>query len=108
MAEHTIIGFPIQPTPIPGLPGAELAAPYRSEHRPDDPDAGEDGNVTFAVWKFKCPVCGCWGDIDGDQLHGRVSVDHTDFIRHKRDDPFEGFRCTFHETHDFYAMVFDA
>lgn len=91
-----ILGFPIAPTPIPGLPGAELAAPLRKEL---------DGTCG-AVWKLKCPVCGVWGDIDDDQLHGRVSIDHSDFVRHKRDDPAEGFHCTFHETHDLYAMAF--
>lgn len=43
----------------------------------------------FPVMKLQCPGCGCWGDIDDDQLHGRVSVDHTDT------------GCTFHETRDW-------
>lgn len=41
------------------------------------------------VMKLKCPGCGGWGDLDDDQFHGRVSVDHT------------GEGCTYHETHDF-------
>lgn len=42
------------------------------------------------IWQLECPGCGRWGEIDDDQLHGRVSVDHTDA------------GCTFHETHDFW------
>ena len=42
------------------------------------------------VVKLQCPQCGHWGEIDEDQLHGRVSVDHTD-------DPV----CTFHETRNW-------
>jgi hypothetical protein len=30
------------------------------------------------VVQLQCPACGCWGDIDDEQLHGTVSVDHTD------------------------------
>jgi hypothetical protein len=44
-------------------------------------------------WQLCCPECGQWGDIDGDQLHGRVSVDHTETL------------CTFHETRDWWATV---
>lgn len=50
-----------------------------------------DGAV---VWLLRCPVCKSWGEIDEDQFHGRVSVDHTD-------DP----GCTFHETHNYGAFV---
>jgi hypothetical protein len=97
MSGATIIGFPIQPLPVRGLPGAELAAPFRTEL---------DG-TTGAVWRFRCPVCGVWGDIDDEQLHGEVSIDHTEFVRYKRDDLPEGTRCTFHETYDLYGMTFD-
>lgn len=46
------------------------------------------------VWQLHCPQCGRWGTIDDDQLHGRVSVDHTD-VRN-------GVTlCTFHETRDW-------
>lgn len=90
-----ILGFPIRPTPLEGLPGAELAAPLR-----------EELGITGPVWKLRCPACGVWGEIDDDQLHGRVSVDHTDYVRHRSEDPPEGFRCTFHETHDFHSMLF--
>jgi hypothetical protein len=43
------------------------------------------------VWKLGCPGCGHWAEIDDDQLHGRVSVDHAG----------EG-GCTFHETRDWF------
>jgi hypothetical protein len=43
------------------------------------------------VWLLQCPGCGEWADIDDDQLHGRVSVDH---------DPADG-GCGFHETRDW-------
>ena len=49
-----------------------------------------DGKI---VWVLRCPTCGVWGDIDQDQLHGRVSVDHTDT------------GCSYHETHDFAAFI---
>lgn len=26
------------------------------------------------IWKLKCPGCGTWGEIDDDQLNGRVST----------------------------------
>lgn len=39
------------------------------------------------VWKLQCPKCGMWGDVDDDQLHGRVSVDCP--------------QCDFHETRDW-------
>jgi hypothetical protein len=42
------------------------------------------------VYQLRCPGCGVWGDIDDDQRHGRVSVDHTNM---------DG--CTFHETRDW-------
>jgi hypothetical protein len=44
-------------------------------------------------WNLRCPGCGHWGEIDDDQLHGRVSVDHTDCR----------CGCTFHETRDWSA-----
>jgi len=45
------------------------------------------------IWQLRCPMCEQWADIDDDQLHGRVSVDHTN----------EG--CSYHETHDFAALA---
>lgn len=51
-----------------------------------------------AVWQLHCPQCGQWGDIDDDQLHGRVSVDHTDVYRGET-------LCTFHETRDWSATA---
>jgi hypothetical protein len=53
------------------------------------------------IWQFRCPECHHWGDIDDDQLHGRVSLDHTN-CEHKADDRCP---CTFHQAHDLYAMA---
>ena len=64
--------------PLPGLEPARL----RSVRR--------DGKI---VWRFRCPHCYRWGDIDDGQLHGRVSIDHTDT------------GCTFHQTCDLFAMA---
>lgn len=47
------------------------------------------------VWKLKCPGCGVWGELDDDQFHGRVSVDHD----------ADGCPGHYHETHDFAAAV---
>lgn len=49
------------------------------------------------LWQLCCPICGEWGDLDDDQLHGRVSVDHTGMGPTNH--------CTFHETHDFHSYV---
>jgi len=46
------------------------------------------------VWKLQCPECGQWADIDDDQLHGLVSVDHSDAPP-----------CTFHEARDWYLTA---
>lgn len=46
------------------------------------------------VWLLECPGCGEWAELDEDQLHGRVSCDHT----------FEA-ACGYHETHDFAAAL---
>lgn len=64
--------------PVPGLDPARLRCVCR------------DGSL---VYQLRCPRCRHWGDIDDDQLHGRVSIDHT------------GQGCTFHETHDLWGMV---
>lgn len=45
------------------------------------------------AWRLQCPGCGHWAYIDEDQLHGRVSIDHTDTD------------CTFHETRDWYSTA---
>lgn len=92
-----IFGHPIPETPLPQLSGAAVKTVIQYEGEPPN-----DRRTT--VWKLRCPVCGVWGEIDDDQLHGRVSIDHTDFVRLKSDDPPEGFRCTFHETHDLWTM----
>ena len=53
------------------------------------------------VWKLCCPQCGHWGEIDDDQLHGRVSLDHTNCgISYS---PSE-CQCTWHETHDYTTV----
>ena len=44
------------------------------------------------VKQFRCK-CGAWGDVDEDQLHGRVSIHH--------DDP----SCGFHETIDLSELA---
>lgn len=41
-------------------------------------------------WQFECPGCGEWAYMDGDQWHGRVSVEHE---------------CGYHETHDYSATL---
>jgi hypothetical protein len=64
--------------PLPGLEPARL----RSVRR-------DDG----IVWQLRCPECHQWADLDDDQLHGRVSIDHTDT------------GCAFHQTYDLYAMA---
>jgi hypothetical protein len=64
--------------PLPGLEPARL----RSVHR--------DGAL---VWQLRCPECHGWADLDEDQLHGRVSIDHAP-------------ECGFHETHDLWALAF--
>jgi hypothetical protein len=45
------------------------------------------------VWKFCCPRCGGWGEVDDDQLHGRVSI------------RCPGRGCPFHETHDLSDLI---
>jgi hypothetical protein len=49
-----------------------------------------DGGI---VWQLRCPECHEWADLDDDQLHGRVSIDHTDT------------GCTFHRTLDLFGMA---
>jgi hypothetical protein len=39
------------------------------------------------IIQLRCPGCGKWGDLDDDQLHGRVSTHHEE--------------CGFHETRDW-------
>jgi hypothetical protein len=38
------------------------------------------------LWLWECPRCTTWGQLDEDQMAGRVSVLHE---------------CGYHETHDF-------
>lgn len=64
--------------PLPGLEPGRL----RSIRR--------DGEL---VWQLRCPRCHQWADIDDDQMHGRVSIDHTDT------------GCSFHETHDLHSIM---
>lgn len=56
-----------------------------------------DGELT---WLLCCPGCGEWGEVDDDQFHGRVSIDHTG--QGPRHD------CGFHETHDIAAYLVGA
>lgn len=46
------------------------------------------------VWLLECPSCLKWGELDDDQFHGRVSVDHEADVG-----------CGYHETHDFAEAV---
>ena len=64
--------------PLPGLEPARL----RSVRR--------DGGI---VWQLRCPECHQWADIDDDQLHGRVSIDHA------------GEGCAFHRTLDLFGIA---
>lgn len=53
-------------------------------------------------WRLQCPQCGHWGEIDEDQLHGRVSTDHTNCgVTYERSE----CECTFHETRDWYSTA---
>jgi hypothetical protein len=54
-----------------------------------------DGQTYYSL---QCPCCKRFGTLDDDQLHGRISVDHSG-------EPYEGGICTYHETHDFYAAI---
>lgn len=53
------------------------------------------------VWQLRCPGCDEWADIDDDQLHGRMSVEHSA----GSDD--QGFAassgCGYHETRDWFS-----
>lgn len=64
---------------------------------PIDP-AGRLKQEQDGSWMLCCPECGHWGEIDEDQLHGRVSVDHSGGAE------ANGCRCgcTFHQTRDFF------
>lgn len=54
-------------------------------------------------WEFECPVCKIWGSIDNEQLHGKISVDHSG--QRYRDIGGVWRTCTYHETHDFSAAL---
>jgi hypothetical protein len=54
--------------------------------------AVRDGQRVFLL---ECPGCGQLGELDDDQWHGQVSVDHTT----------DGCPGGYHETHDFAAAV---
>lgn len=51
-----------------------------------------DGESTLILL---CPGCGERGELDDDQAHGRVSVDHA----------ADGCPGGYHETHDFWAAA---
>jgi hypothetical protein len=46
-------------------------------------DVNRDG---VDIYLFECPGCGQWAELDDDQWHGRVSVQHD---------------CGYHETHEY-------
>jgi len=48
-------------------------------------------------WNVRCPQCGHWGEIDDDQLHGRISTDHSGGAENNGC----ACGCTFHETRDW-------
>jgi hypothetical protein len=52
-------------------------------------------------WQLRCPGCGSWGDIDDDQLHGRVSVEHTVGTDDRGNYCSTG--CGYHETVDWFT-----
>jgi len=47
------------------------------------------------IAQLQCPGCDAWGDLDVDQLHGRVSTWHA---------PEDG-GCGFHETRDWSELL---
>lgn len=50
---------------------------------------------------LRCPVCGVWGEIDDDQFHGYISIEHSvgpDDLH--PDEPHGESGCSFHETID--------
>ena len=53
------------------------------------------------VWNLQCPQCNHWGQIDSDQLHGKVSLDHTDCGITRASSECQ---CTWHETHDYTTV----
>lgn len=68
------------------------------------------------VWKLRCPGCDQWADLDDDQFHGRVSVDHSLGFTTTGDEQREiremeqGERpiergCGYHETKDWAAAL---
>jgi hypothetical protein len=72
--------------PLPGLEPARLKSVRR------------DGEI---VWKLRCPECHQWADIDDDQLHGRVSIDHRN-----NSEPYDNRPvCTFHQTIDLHTLM---
>lgn len=76
-----ILGHPIQPPiRLTALPGAELSSVRQTQ--PDD--------EVWTVWKLRCPGCGTVGEIDDDQVNGRVSL---------------LCRCGWHETHNLAAYL---
>lgn len=55
------------------------------------------------TWELLCPGCSRWGELDDDQLHGRISVDHSGARVHIGGG--EWVVCDYHETHDFAAAI---
>jgi hypothetical protein len=53
------------------------------------------------VFQLRCPGCGVWGDLDDDQLHGRVSTEHSAGSDDRGYASSSG--CGFHETRDWFS-----
>ena len=52
-------------------------------------------------WQLRCPGCAVWADIDLDQLHGHVSVEHSPG---SDDRGYAGSTgCGYHETRDWWT-----
>ena len=52
-------------------------------------------------WQLCCPGCGVWADLDDDQLHGRVSVDHSAGSDDQGLASDAG--CGYHESRDWFT-----
>jgi hypothetical protein len=52
-------------------------------------------------WQLCCPGCDVWADIDDDQLHGRVSIEHSAGEDDRGYASAEG--CGYHEARDWWS-----
>jgi hypothetical protein len=58
------------------------------------------------IVQLQCPGCGVWGEVDDDQLRGRVSTEHS--IGPDDTHPNEPSRsggCGFHEARDWASTA---